>query len=167
MKKTPMQEVKDNFGDRASLVSELVKLVDKRHGDSSANEVKSRLMGLSNAKLLRLYRVEQVVREGYGDRAKLEAAIVDARAKAGLTADDDFKAKLATYTKAQLVDMTNMRLGKGMDKIRTVAGTKPPPKPAKASPAKAEATEAKDTASADTKKKASKKKATTKAAGAK
>ncbi len=126
MKKTPMQQVKDNFGDRASLVAELAKLVDKQHGDSSTDDVKSRLMGLSNAKLLRLYRVEQVVREGYGDRAKLEAAIVDARVKAGATADDDFKVKLATYTKAQLVDMTNMRVGD--QKIRTVAGVKPPPK---------------------------------------
>ena len=123
MKKSPMQVVKDNFGDRASLVAELAKVVDRRHGDSSADDVKSRLMGLSNAKLLRLYRVEQIVREGYGDRGKLESAIVDARKKAGLTADDDFKAKLATFTKAQLVDMTNMRVGD--KKIRSIIGYNP------------------------------------------
>ncbi|MEM7674490.1 MAG: hypothetical protein AAF449_00650 [Myxococcota bacterium] len=121
MKKTPMQQVKDNFGDRQSLVNELAKLVDRHHGDSSDSQVKSRLMGLSNAKLLRLYRVEQIVRERYGDRSALESAIVDARVKAGLTADDNFKKKLASYSKAQLVDMTNMRVGD--KKIRQVASS--------------------------------------------
>ena len=161
MKKTPMQQVKDNFGDRASLVAELAKVVDKRHGDSSADDVKSRLMGLSNAKLLRLYRVEQIVRESYGDRGKLEAAIVDARTKAGLTADDDFKTKLATFTKAQLVDMTNMRVGD--KKIRTIAGVKPPPKVSRGSaePPKRKATK-KKAAEPASKKKATKKKASTK-----
>ena len=155
-----MAQVKESFGDRASLVAELVKLVDRRHGDSSNDDVKSRLMGLSNAKLLRLYRVEQAVRESYGDRDKLESAIIDARQKAGLTADDSFKTKLATYTKAQLVDMTNMRVGS--EKIRTTAGVKPVAKP-KTGAQKAEpAAEAKPAKKKPAKKKAEGKKAATK-----
>ena len=157
MKKTPMQHVKDNFGDRASLVAELAKVVDKQHGDSSADDVKSRLMGLSNAKLLRLYRVEQIVRENYGDRGALESAIIDARTKAGLTADDNFKTKLATYSKAQLVDMTNMRVGG--EKIRKTAGVKAPPKPLKSEPTPPKKKAAKKKAAeAPKKKRASKKK---------
>lgn len=137
MKKSPMQQVKDNFGDRASLVDELVKSVDKQRGDSSSDDVKSRLMGLSNAKLLRLYRVEQVVRESYGDRDKLEQAIVEARTTAGMTAADNFKAKLATYSKARLVDMTNMRVGEKkirpeVERPKTKKKAAPKPAPEKA-----------------------------------
>ena len=166
MKKSPMGQVKDNFGDRKSLVAELAKLVDKQHGDSSNDDVKSRLMGLSNAKLLRLYRVEQDVREQFGDRAKLEAAIVEARKEAGLTADDDFKTKLGTYTKAQLVDMTNRRIG-GKKLSSTVAKPKPKKKAAPAEAAPATSKKKAATKKADTKKAPAKKATSKKAAGKK
>lgn len=104
---SPLQIVKEKFGGRAQLVSQLVGLVDKQNGDAGEAQIKSRLMGLSNAKLLRLYRVEQAVRERFGDREKLVASIVDARKKGGLTVDDAFKAKLAGFTKARLLDLAN------------------------------------------------------------
>lgn len=107
---TPLQIVKDKFGGRQKLVEQLSSLVDKQHGDDDA-ATKSRLMGLSNAKLLRLYKVEQAVRERYGDRAKLVSAIVDARKKAGMTVDDGVKTKLAGFTKARLLDLAKMKLG--------------------------------------------------------
>lgn len=111
MRSTPLQTVKKNFESRAELVKQLADLVDRQHGDSSTDEVKSRLMGLSNKKLLRLYQVEQKVREKFGDRDKLIAHIVDARKAAGHTADDSFKAKLETYSKARLLDMTRQTYG--------------------------------------------------------
>ena len=103
---TPLQSVKKSFGDRKQLVDKLVDLVDKQHGDASSDEVRSRLMGLSNKKLLRLYRTEQTVRERFGDRGKLVAHILKMRQDAGLTADGDFARKLDAYSKARLLDLT-------------------------------------------------------------
>ncbi|CAN0597316.1 unnamed protein product, partial [Laminaria digitata] len=86
-------------------------MVEKMHGDDSDASVKSRLMGLSNQKLIRLYTVEQKVRERFGDKAKMITHVMDARKKAGLTADATLQTKLETYSKAQLLDMTRMNFG--------------------------------------------------------
>jgi hypothetical protein len=110
VKPSPLQIVKDQFGSREKLVEALVPMVDAHHGDSGKAEIRSRLMGLSNQKLLRLYRVEQAVRERFGDRDKLVQHLLDARKEAGLTADEDLKAKLDTRSKAQLLDMTRANL---------------------------------------------------------
>jgi|GEM_PF-1832074 len=111
MRKTPLQIVKEKFGGREKLVGELVGMVDKMHGDDSDASVKSRLMGLSNQKLIRLYTVEQKVRERFGDKAKMITHVMDARKKAGLTADATLQTKLETYSKAQLLDMTRINFG--------------------------------------------------------
>ncbi|MGF1511702.1 MAG: hypothetical protein ACFB9M_19575 [Myxococcota bacterium] len=111
MKKTPLQTVNHRFGSREKLVEELVKTADRLKGDTSESETRSRLMGLSNSKLLRLAQVEQTVRERFGDRVKLIKHIVETRTAAGHTADADFEGKLETYSKARLLDMTRIRLG--------------------------------------------------------
>lgn len=111
MRPTPMQTVKKNFESREKLAAELAGMVDPMHGDSSTDETKARLMGLSNKKLLRLYQVEQKVRERFGDKSKLVDHIIDARKKAGHTADATYRAKLETYSKARLLDMTRMKYG--------------------------------------------------------
>jgi len=108
MRATPKQTVEKNFGGKDKLVAEILKTADQAKGDSK-DQTKSRLMGLSNAKLLRLYKIEQAVRERFGDRSKLVAAIVDARKQAGHTTDDNFKAKLETYSKGRLLDMTKQK----------------------------------------------------------
>lgn len=112
MRATPLQTVKKSFEAKAKLVEQLVPMVDKQHGDTTDAEVKSRLSGLSNKKLLRLYKVEQKVRERFGDRAKLVQAIVDARVAAGLTADATFRAHLDGLPKTRLLDMANEKHGK-------------------------------------------------------
>lgn len=117
MRKTPLQTVKDKFGDRDKLVGELVGMVDKMQGDDSDQQVRSRLMGLSNKKLLRLYAVEQKVREKFGDKDKLVASIIDARKKAGLTADETYETKIRTFSKARLMDMTRMNMPEPAKKL--------------------------------------------------
>jgi len=107
MKKSPLQTVKDKFGSRGDLIEKLAGLVDDLAGDGN---VKGKLGGLSNEKLLRLYAIEQKVREKYGDRSKLEQQIVSGRQAAGLSADDAFKAKLAKCSKGELLDMTRQKL---------------------------------------------------------
>jgi hypothetical protein len=114
MKKSPLQVVKDSFQSREALVEKLAGMVDDLAGDGN---VKSRLQGLSNGKLLRLYRVEQTVREKFGDREKLVDHIVSLRKKAGQTADDAYRAKLATYSKARLLDVTNQNVGERPAKL--------------------------------------------------
>lgn len=117
MKQTPLQLVKEKFGSRADLAGQLASMVDKMHGDETTDQVKSRLMGLSNPKLLRLYQVEQTVREQYGDKAKLIQAILEKRREAGHTADEALATKLEGYTKARLLDMTRQKLGPRAEKL--------------------------------------------------
>jgi len=112
--KSPLQVVTDSFGGREKLVAELAGMVDDLNGDGG--DLKARLSGLSNKKLLRLYQIEQKVRENYGDRAKLEDHIVEARAKAGLTADDNFRASLASHSKGRLLDLTRQEHGTRAEK---------------------------------------------------
>jgi hypothetical protein len=111
MRPTPLAEVKKSFENKAKLVDQLAGIVDKTRGDTTNEQVRSRLMGLPNSKLLRLWKVEQKVREKFGDRDKLVAFIVSERKKAGVTADASFVAKLETFTKARLLDMAAQRHG--------------------------------------------------------
>lgn len=117
MKPTPLQIVKEKFGSRAELASQLAGMVDRTHGDESESETKSRLMGLSNPKLLRLYRVEQTVREQYGDKEKLVDHIIKTRQDAGHTADEAYRAKIEAFSKARLLDMTREKLGPRPEKL--------------------------------------------------
>ena len=107
--KSPLQQVKDSGG-REKLVSDLAGMVDDLHGEGS-DSLKSRLSGLSNKKLVRLYQIENKVRENFGDRAKLVEHIVAARLEAGLTADENFKNSLASCSKGRLLDMTRQKFG--------------------------------------------------------
>ena len=107
--KSPLQQVKDSGG-REKLISDLAGMVDDLHGEG-ADSLKSRLSGLSNKKLVRLYQIENNVRENYGDRAKLVEHIIAARVQAGLTADDNFKNSLDAYSKGRLLDMTRQKFG--------------------------------------------------------
>lgn len=109
MRPSPLQIVKDKFGGREKLVGQLCDMVDQRNGDSSTNEVRNRLNGLSNQKLLRLYRIEQQVREQFGDREKLIDHLIEARKTAGLTADETYRNKLDRLSKGELLDMTKMK----------------------------------------------------------
>ena len=109
-KQTPHQIVQDKFGGRSKLVDEIAKSIDSL-GDDDSSATRSRLMGLSNKKLLRLYKVEQTVRERFGDRSKLVKHIVDARNAAGHTADAGYEAKLGTYSKARLLDIARQTYG--------------------------------------------------------
>lgn len=117
MKPTPLQIVNERFGGRAELAKQLASLVDKHHGDETEAEVRSRLMGLSNPKLLRLFTVEQKVRERYGDKDKLVDHIVATRQAAGHTADDAYRAKISAFTKAKLLDMTRQKYGPKPEKL--------------------------------------------------
>ena len=71
MKKTPLQEVKERFGSKENLVKELKKMFDK--GDLFENRLNldKGLSMISNAKLLKLHKVAEEVRERFTTRANL------------------------------------------------------------------------------------------------
>ena len=70
--------------------------------DEDTDVLAARLEKSSNAQLLRLQHVTETVKQKYGDRGKLIAAIGAAQKKSG---DKDYLAKLDTYSLPQLLDL--------------------------------------------------------------
>ena len=75
--KSPIAAVKDKFGDKAKLVSELEKFTKDEDLWVSRLNANKGLAHVSNAKLLRLHQTFTTVKEKFGSRAKLIDAIAD------------------------------------------------------------------------------------------
>jgi hypothetical protein len=71
-------------------------------GDESEDSVAGRLKTASNTQLLRLQKVVGIVKDKWGSREKLIAAILDGAKK---SKDKDYSAKLATFSLPRLVDI--------------------------------------------------------------
>lgn len=123
MRPSPLQKVKTQFGSREELVNQLVPLVDRRPDDSDQS-VRSRLMGLANGRLLRLWEVEQKVREQFGSKDALLDKLVEARKAAGHTSLDAVREKLSAYSKARLLDMTRQKFTAAPEKLTAPKGSK-------------------------------------------
>lgn len=99
-KKNPLAQVNDTFGGKDKLVDKLVTLIES---DESKEDMRKRLLSVSNSKLLHLHEVASMVKEKYGSRGKL----LDAAAQAlGRAKDKDYLAKLESYSTAKLLDVT-------------------------------------------------------------
>ena len=96
---SPLARVKEEFGGKDKLVDKLVGLVDA--GEESKDELRKRLLGAANAKLLRLHVVATKVK-AQGGHDKLAVA---AAASVGHGSDKDYVAKLETFSNGRLVDM--------------------------------------------------------------
>jgi hypothetical protein len=154
--KTPLQVVNEVHGGKEKLVEKLSGLIEK--GEDGAEDLKNRLKKVSNAKLVRLLAVAQQVKDKYGSKDKLVAAVADALGRAK---DADYVKRLGQYSPAKLLDMVKS-LGRAKAGKAEAAPAKAAPKKA----AKAEAAEAAP-AKAPAKKAAAKKPAAEKAAPAK
>ena len=101
MKKTPLQQVKERFETKERLVEAVEQLATDELWIDRFNETKG-LMSVSNSKLLRLHDTLTEVKEKFGSREKLIAAILelDNRAK-----DQGLRAKYATYPTPRLLDL--------------------------------------------------------------
>lgn len=100
--KNPIANVKEKFGDKAKLVSELEKFT--KDGDlwvSRLNENKG-LAHVSNTKLLRLHKTFTEVKAKFGTRAKLIDAICDLEKR---VKDEGFKKRLGEFPVPRLWDM--------------------------------------------------------------
>jgi hypothetical protein len=96
----PLGRVKERFGTKEDLVKTLVEPLAA--ADEDTDIVKDRLLKASNQQLLRLQRVVTTVKEKWGSRDKLIAAIGAAMKK---TKDQDYLAKLATFSLPRLLDL--------------------------------------------------------------
>ncbi len=101
MKKSPLAQVKEEFGSKQELVSRLKPLLERNEGESD-EAFDLRINTTSNRKLLRLWATEHAVKDGFGSREKLVDAIV--QLKFGKS-NADFAARLGTYSKARLLDL--------------------------------------------------------------
>jgi hypothetical protein len=132
MKKTPLQVVKERFGDKAKLVEALRKFTQEDLWVNRLNADKG-LELVSNAKLLRLYDTFSAVKEKFGNRFKLIDAIVELEKR---TKDAGFRARLEKYPVPRLFDMyksatrRQARAEKAPKKAAPKAAAQPGPKTA-------------------------------------
>jgi hypothetical protein len=96
---SPLARMKEQFGGKDKLVDKLVGLVDA--GDESKDDLRRRLLGAANKKLLRLFGVATKVKE-HGGHDKLAAVAAEG---VGHGKDKDYVAKLGSYSNGRLVDM--------------------------------------------------------------
>lgn len=96
----PMARVVAGHGSKAALATAIAKAIARADQDTGALE--SQLKKASNAQLLRLEAATQTLKEKFGDRSKLIAAIGVATNK---SKDKDYLAKLDSYSLPQLLDL--------------------------------------------------------------
>lgn len=101
MKTTPVQQVKDRFGDKQKLIAAVEQLATDELFLDRINEAKG-LARVSNAKLLRLHDTLALVKQEFGSRAKLIAAILELEKR---QKDAGLKARLEKYPTPRLLDV--------------------------------------------------------------
>ena len=138
LKKSPLSRVKDEFGGKDKLVDKIVGVLDA--GDLSKDDLRKKLLGVANSKLIRLHTVATRTKEA-GGHDKLAATIAD-KLKRGK--DKDYVNKLGEYSNGRLLDMLTVAeraqaaaVAAAKPVVKRVRSAKPAAKPAakKAAPA--------------------------------
>jgi len=101
-KKSPLERVKDEFGGKDKLVDKIVGVLDS--GDESKDELRKKLLGVANGKLIRLHSVATRTKAA-GGHDKLAATTAE-KLKHGK--DKDYVAKLGEYSNGRLLDMLSV-----------------------------------------------------------
>lgn len=137
--KSPLARVKEEFGGKDKLVDKIVGLLGS--GDEPKDEMRRRLLGAANKKLIRLHGVANQVKD-LGGREALAGA---AAQELGRAKDKDYVTKLGTFSSGRLVDMLeaarkrNKRTGAAAASAAAPAKAKRAAKPAAAKAPKAKA----------------------------
>jgi hypothetical protein len=137
LKKSPLERVKDEFGGKDKLVDKIVGSLDA--GDESKDDLRKRLLGVANRKLIRLHAVATRTKAAGGhDKLVTSTAERLNRAK-----DKDYVGKLDSLSDARLLDMLSVAERKAKENGAAAskpAAAKAPAKAAKADkkPAKAD-----------------------------
>jgi len=108
MRKPPLQQVKDRFGSKDKLVSELMGLL-KRPSDLTKEQLKKKLLAQSNQKLLNLHTRESHIKDRFGNRDKLIDALLQAGQGKGQKQDSGYRIHLEKRTNGQLLDLARRR----------------------------------------------------------
>jgi len=126
MKTSPLQAVKERFGDKEKLVAAVKALATEELWLSAVNEVKG-LERVSNAKLLRLHETLSQVKKDFGNRGGLIDSIL---ALAKRQKDAGLKGRLERLPTPRLVDMhgTAARRAKTTEKTKAKAAKVAPRK---------------------------------------
>ncbi|HEX2658073.1 MAG TPA: hypothetical protein VHU40_07380 [Polyangia bacterium] len=95
---SPLARVKDEFGGKDKLVDKIVGLLGS---DEPKDDLRRRLLGAANSKLIRLHGVASQVKS-VGGREQLAAA---AAQELGRGKDKDYVTKLGTFSSGKLVDI--------------------------------------------------------------
>jgi pyruvate/2-oxoglutarate dehydrogenase complex dihydrolipoamide acyltransferase (E2) component len=145
LKKSPLTRVKDEFGGKDKLVDKIVGVLDA--GDESKDDLRKRLLGVANSKLIRLHTVATQTKTA-GGHDKLVASTAE-RLNRGK--DKDYVTRLDGFSDARLLDVLSVA-----ERKAKAAAAKPaaapkakaaqPPKAKAAKPAKPAAAKATKTA---------------------
>lgn len=101
-KQSPLQIVKNEHGSKAELAAKVYDLLDEPEDDDEAAALKANVETMSNRKLLRLWNAYAVLDAKFGSKDELIDAVVSARFPGG---NDDYAAKLTTFTVPKLLDL--------------------------------------------------------------
>lgn len=96
----PRGRVVEKHGSKAELAKSIASAIAR--ADQDAGTLETQLKKASNAQLLRLQRATQTLKDKFGSRDKLIAAIGTASNK---SKDKDYLAKLDSYSLPQLLDL--------------------------------------------------------------
>lgn len=100
---SPLSRVKEKFGGKDKLVDQIVGLLGST-GDEPKDELRKRLLGAANRKLIRLHDVATSLKQ-HGGHDKLADA---AAAGIGRGKDKDYVQKLTSYSAGRLLDMVRV-----------------------------------------------------------
>jgi hypothetical protein len=100
---SPLSRVKEKFGGKDKLVDQIVGLLGST-GDEPKDELRKRLLGAANRKLIRLHEVASGLKQ-HGGHDKLADA---AATGLGRAKDKDYVQKLTTYSAGRLLDMVRV-----------------------------------------------------------
>jgi hypothetical protein len=131
--KNPFASVKETHGDKAKLVAALQKLAGDDLWIDRTNKKKG-LGHVANAKLLRLHATFTAVKQKFGTRDKLIAAILDIEKRAK---DDGEKSRLGKFPVPRLWDMYRSLEKRDVRSKKEKAPSKPKTASAKKAPEKA------------------------------
>lgn len=126
LKKSPLTRVKDEFGGKDKLVDKIVGVLDA--GDESKDDLRKRLLGVANSKLIRLHSVATRTKSA-GGHDKLVTSTADTLKRGK---DKDYVAKLDGFSDAKLLDMLSVAERKAKAQA---AAPKPAAKPKAEKPA--------------------------------
>lgn len=103
MKKSPLSQVKDQFGTKEQLVDALTALPQGvlARGEEDKDAFRTRLLTAANSKLLRLHMMGKAIADRWGSKDKMVDALLTMQRRGK---DEDYRSKLGSLPLGKLYD---------------------------------------------------------------